>query len=109
MSIELIDKRDNTVKQVSEDYKIEYAGQKVALKDLQYEDMKVFGVIIQEDGEINLRYKKEVDCDHEFRAISNNWRHWNTGILMTRGRCVKCGIEKEIRFSMVKKRVKDIE
>ena len=60
MSIEIIDKRDNTVKKVSEDYKIEYAEQIIALKDLQYEDMKISGVIIQEDGEINLCYK-EVD------------------------------------------------
>ena len=61
MSIEIIDKRDNTVKKVSEDYKIEYAEQIIALKDLQYGDLKVFGVIIQEDGEINLCYKEEVD------------------------------------------------
>ena len=61
LSIEFSDKRDNTVKKVSEDYKIEYAGQIIALKDLQYEAMKVLGVIIQEDGEINLCYKKEVD------------------------------------------------
>ena len=60
LSIEIIDKRDNTVKKVSEAYKIEYVGQIIALKDLQSEDMKVFGVIIQEDGEINLCYK-EVD------------------------------------------------
>ena len=58
MSIEIIDKRDNTVKKVSEDYKIEYAEQIIALKDLQYEDMKISGVIIQEDGEINLCYKE---------------------------------------------------
>lgn len=61
LSIEIIDKRDNTVKKVSEAYKIEYAEQIIALKDLQYEDLKVFGVIIQEDGEINLCYKEEVD------------------------------------------------
>ena len=60
LSIEIIDKRDHTVKKVSEDYKIEYVGQIIALKDLQSEDMKVLGVIIQEDGEINLCYK-EVD------------------------------------------------
>ena len=59
MSIEIIDKRDNTIKRVSEDYKIEYAGQSVLLKDLQYEDMKVFGIIIQEDGAIDLCYKSD--------------------------------------------------
>lgn len=58
--IEIIDKRDNSIKEVSEDYKIEYAGQEIALKDLKYEDLKVFGVIIQEDGEIDLCYEKEV-------------------------------------------------
>jgi len=78
LSVEIIDKRNDTIKKVS-------------------------GVIIQEDGEIDFCYKKEVDCDHEFRAISNNWHNWNTGILMTRGRCVKYGIEKEIKFSMVRK------
>ena len=103
MSIEIIDKRDNTVKKVSEDYKIEFAEQIIALKDLQYEDMKVFGVIIQEDGEINLCYKKEVECDHEFRDVSNHWFHWITGDVMTTGRCWKCGLQKEIEFSMVKK------
>ncbi len=59
--IKIIDKRDNTVKEVSEDYKIEYAGQEIALKDLNYEVLKVSGVIIQEDGEIDLCYEKEVD------------------------------------------------
>jgi len=59
LNIEIIDKRNNTVKKVSEDYKIEYAKQIIALKDLQYEDMKVFGVIIQEDGEIDLCYIME--------------------------------------------------
>ena len=59
--IEIIDKRDNTVKKVSEDYEIEYTEQIIALKDLQYEDLKIFSVIIQEDGEINLCYKKEVE------------------------------------------------
>ena len=59
--IEIIDKRDDTIKKVSEDYKIEYDGQEIALKDLKYQDLKVFGVIIQENGEIDLCYEKEVD------------------------------------------------
>ena len=57
----LIDKRNDTIKKVSEDYKIEYDGQEIALKDLKYQDLKVFGVIIQENGEIDLCYEKEVD------------------------------------------------
>ena len=59
--IEIIDKRNNTVKEVSKDYKIEYAEQEIALKDLEYEGLKISGVIIQEDGEINLCYQKEDD------------------------------------------------
>ncbi len=59
MDIEIIDKRDNTIKKVSEDYKIRYDGQEIALKDLNYEDMKVFSIIFQEGGEIDLCYKKE--------------------------------------------------
>lgn len=54
-------------------------------------------------NESKRRNKKEVECDHDFISTSNNWFHWNTGILMTRGRCLKCGLEKEIRFSKVKK------
>ncbi len=63
LSIEIIDKRNNTIKKVSEDYKIEHDGQSVSLKDLQYKDMKVIGIIIQENGEIDFCYKKEVKID----------------------------------------------
>jgi len=59
LSIEIIDKRNNTITKVSEDYKIEYDGQSVSLKDLQYKDLKVFGVIIQENGEIDFCYIME--------------------------------------------------
>ena len=60
LSIEIIDKRNNTITKVSEDYKIEYDGQSVSLKDLRYKDLKVFGVIIQENGEIDLCYKEKI-------------------------------------------------
>lgn len=56
--IEIVDKRDNSVKYVSEDYQIEYAGQNYSLKELQIGDKKIFGVIIQEDGTIDLCYKE---------------------------------------------------
>lgn len=63
LSIEIIDKRNDTITKVSEDYKIEHDGLSISLKDLQYKDMKVFGVIIQENGEIDFCYKKEVKID----------------------------------------------
>lgn len=63
LSIEIIDKKNNTITKVSEDYKIEHDGQSVSLKDLQYKDMKVIGVTIQENGEIDFCYKKEVKID----------------------------------------------
>ncbi len=55
--IEIIDKRNNSIKNVSEDYKIEYAGQQYSLKELQFNSKKIFGVIIQEDGTIDFCYK----------------------------------------------------
>ncbi|KKM95880.1 hypothetical protein LCGC14_1183780 [marine sediment metagenome] len=42
---------------MSEDYKIEYAGQKCSLKELQFGSKKIFGVIIQKDGTIDFCYK----------------------------------------------------
>lgn len=63
LSIEIIDKRNDTITKVSEDYKIEHDGQSVSLKDLHYKDMKVIGIIIQENGEIEFCYKKEVKID----------------------------------------------
>ena len=56
--IEIIDKRNNTIKEVSEDYKIEYAGEKYAIKDLHIDNLKVFCIILKEE-ETDLLYKKE--------------------------------------------------
>jgi len=61
--IEIIDKRNNSVKNVSEDYKIEYAGQQYSIKDLQFVDKKIFGVIIQEDGTMDFCYKEINLCN----------------------------------------------
>lgn len=61
--IEIIDKRNNSVKNVSEDYKIEYAGQQYSIKELQFEEKKIFGVIIQEDGTMDFCYKEINLCN----------------------------------------------
>lgn len=45
------------------------------------------------------------DGDHQFKSVSNNWFHWNTGEIMCIGECVKCGIRKEIEYSKVRKSV----
>lgn len=45
------------------------------------------------------------DGDHQFKSVSNNWFHWNTGEVMCIGECVKCGIRKEIEYSKVRKSV----
>ena len=57
--IEIINKRDNTIQKVSENFEIEYAGQKTKIKDLQMDNTKIFRVIIQKDGEIDLLYKND--------------------------------------------------
>lgn len=46
---------------------------------------------------------KIIGCVHVFRRISNNWFHWNTGDVMTIGRCDICGFEKEIDFEKIKR------
>jgi len=55
--IEIIDKRDNTIQKVSENYKIEFAGEKTKIKDIQSKKYKIFGIIIQKNGDIDLFYK----------------------------------------------------
>ncbi len=43
-------------------------------------------------------------CKHEFVDMSNHWFHWNTGEVMCIGRCINCGLEKEIVFKKIKNR-----
>lgn len=40
---------------------------------------------------------KEKECEHEFKRISNCWFHWNHGFSMCIGKCVKCGLEKDVK------------
>lgn len=49
--------------------------------------------------------REVVICKHDFVRISNNWFHWNTGEVMTLGRCLKCGVQEEIEFSIIKREV----
>lgn len=90
--IEIIDKRNNSVKNVSEDYKIEYAGQQYSLKELHFVDKKIFGVIIQENGTIDFCYK-EINlcnkcptpirgrcCYFSTNIIDNNQVHWKLSL-----------------------------
>jgi len=87
--IEIIDKRNNSIKNVSEDYKIEYAGQHYSLRELQFRSKKIFGVIIQEDGTIDFCYK-EINlcnkcptpirgrcCFFSAEITDNNLVHWS--------------------------------
>ena len=57
--IEVLDKKKKEAFSVFPSYHIEFGGIKYQLKDLEYENMKIIGVIIQENGEIDLCYKKE--------------------------------------------------
>jgi len=90
--IEVIDKRNNSIKNVSEDYKIEYAGQKYSLKELQFGSKKIFGVIIQKDGTIDFCYKdlnlcnkcpasiRGRCCYFSTEIIDNNLIHWKLSL-----------------------------
>jgi len=51
----------------------------------------------------------EEEPDHDFMRVSNSWFHWNTGEVMCIGRCLKCGREKEIPLSLIKKEVRNRE
>lgn len=90
--IEIIDKRNNSIKNVSEDYKIEYAGQQCSIKELQFVGKKLFGVIIQEDGTIDFCFK-EINlcnkclasirgkcCYSSFWIIDNDQVHWKISL-----------------------------
>ena len=46
------------------------------------------------------------ECDHYYRDVSNHWFHWNTGEVMCIGECVKCGIKKDIPYSIIKNQKK---
>ena len=56
--IEVIDKRNNTVYDVSLNFQIKFNNQICKLKDLEFENLKIIGVIFQKNGEIDLCYKE---------------------------------------------------
>ena len=45
--------------------------------------------------------KKQKKCKHKFIRISNCWFHWNYGFSMCIGKCVKCGLQKDIKTSEI--------
>ena len=45
---------------------------------------------------------REEECVHIYIDTSNHWFHWNTGDVMCIGRCAKCGLEKEIPYTIIK-------
>ena len=56
--IEIIDKRTNEIGYISEDYVIEYGDQKITIKKLEeILEVKILGIIIQEDGSIDIPLK----------------------------------------------------
>ena len=58
VKIEVIDKRTNKIYFVSEDYNIKFKDRIVSLKDLQKKDIEVNKIIYQENGRIDICYKK---------------------------------------------------
>lgn len=90
--IEIIDKRDNSIKNVSKNYMIEYAGQQYSLNELQLEGHKIFGIIIQEDGTIDFCYKdfnlcnkcpasiRGKCCYFSAEIIDDNRVHWKLSL-----------------------------
>ena len=56
--IEIIDKRTNEIGYVSNDNIIEYGDQKITIKKLEeILEVKILGIIIQEDGSIDIPLK----------------------------------------------------
>ena len=58
INIEVIDKKKNKIYYVSEDFKIEYKGKQISLKELQTEEKKIISIIFQEDGTIDICYRE---------------------------------------------------
>ena len=92
--IEIIDKRNNTVKNVSEDYKIEYAGQHYSLRELQFSSKKLFGVIIQEDGTIDFCYKDLNLCNKCPVSIRGRCCYFSTEIIDNNQNHMKISLSK---------------
>lgn len=47
--------------------------------------------------------KQQLECEHEFVSLGSKWFHWNTGDVMTIGRCLRCDLQKPIKASLIKK------
>ena len=92
--IEIIDKRNNSIKNVSEDYKIEYAGQHYSLRELQFSSKKIFGVIIQEDGTIDFCYKDLNLCNKCPVSIRGRCCYFSTEIIDNNQNHMKISLSK---------------
>ncbi|HUS51308.1 MAG TPA: hypothetical protein VMZ91_14160 [Candidatus Paceibacterota bacterium] len=57
--IQVINKKDTTIKMVSDDYKIQYAGEEHTIKELNRDDLTISGVIIVENDDLVLLYKNK--------------------------------------------------
>lgn len=92
--IEIIDKRNNTIKNVSEAYKIEHAGQQYSLKELQFGSKKIFGVIFQEDGTIDFCYEETNPCNKCPVSIRGRCCYFSTEIIDDNQNHLKISLSK---------------
>ena len=40
---------------------------------------------------------KNKKCKHKFKRISNCWFHWNYGFSVCIGKCVRCGLKRQVK------------
>ena len=59
--------------------------------------MPILAILSKNKIQILSKYLEKKKCRHEFKRISNCWFHWNHGFSMCIGKCIKCGLEKEIK------------
>ena len=64
MKVEILDKKKGLNWDADEDFIIDYGGTSIPVKNFETEEMYIFGVIIQENGNYDLLFKKK---DHERR------------------------------------------
>jgi hypothetical protein len=58
--IELIDKKNNIIRKVSKNLKVRYYGYLVSVNEIEEKcNVEVIGIIIQENGELDLCLKKK--------------------------------------------------